>query len=368
MFSAENPRQRESRLSPGVVAVLVLLILLSAALGWSAKTLLQPPSEETHSASYALVTVEEGTLGRNLELSAQAAWREESVLIGKSQGTLTSIPAGREARINAGDVLYTVDLQPVFVFPGEIPTFRAMDRQSEGADVAQLQKFLFDTYGWDLVPDGKFGESTEKLVKKWQKDHGLEPSGHIPAGQILFVPHLPITVSWAEDIKVGSELQEGTQLLKIFGQQPAFTMSLPEGQLRAAHEGQTVVLDFQGHTWEAHIGTIRENDEDKTLTAELVPLPGEESICAEQCTLIGPQGIKGINATLVVIPEKTGQQVPVASIRVDATGQTVVVSEDGKQIPVTVLATVGGQSIVDGIDSGQRIRVWGMEVDSRQSR
>lgn len=368
MLSANDALQKKMWMSPGVVASFMILMLLAAALGWSAKTLLQPPRQETHSASYALVTVGEGTLGRNLELSAQAQWREESVLIGKTQGTLTSIPAGREARINAGDVLYTVDLQPVFVFPGEIPTFRAMDRQSEGADVAQLQKFLFDTYGWDLVPDGKFGESTEKIVKKWQKDHGLEPSGHIPAGQILFVPHLPITVSWAEDIKVGSELQEGTQLLKIFGQQPVFSMSLPEGQLRAAHEGQTVVLDFQGNTWEAHIGTIREKDEEKTLTAELVPLPGQKSICAEQCPLISPHGIKGMKATVVVIPEKTGKQVPIASIRVDATGQTVVVSEDGKQIPVTVLVTVGGQSIVDGIDSGQKIRVWGMEVDSRQSR
>lgn len=346
-------------MSLGLISLLAVLLLLAAGLGWAGRTLLAPPQQEEAIPTYALAIVGQGTLGRNLNLAAQAQWSETAGLAGKLQGTLTSIPAGRQARINAGDVLYTVDLQPVYVLPGNVPAFRDMSRGLQGEDIAQLQSYLFESYGWALVPDGEFGESTEQLVKMWQKDHGLESTGVIPAGQILFAPHLPMTISWEDDIKVGSELQSGTKLLKIFGDTPAFSMSLPDGQLRAAHEGQSVELNYKGHTWMARIGTITENTEEHKLIAELLPSDGQESICGQHCDIIPATGLKGINASVVLIPEQSGIQVPVSAIRVDAQGKTVVVGRDGTQHPVTVLATVGGQAIVEGIEAGIQVRVWG---------
>ena len=49
--------------------------------------------------------------------------------------------------------------------------------------------------------------------------------------------------------------------------------------------------------------------------------------------------------------------VPTSALRVDAHAHTVLIAEDGHVIPVDVLTSTQGQSIVSGIEAGTRIRV-----------
>lgn len=351
--------RRVRSISAVTIGASIIITILAGSLGWAARELLSAPEDTQERPSYALVFATEGTLGRNLNVAAQAKWKASSTLLGRQPGTLTSIPGGREGKVDAGDVLYTVDLQPVYILPGQVPAFRDMSKGLEGEDIKQLQAFLFDYYHWDLMPDGKFGDSTETLLKYWQKDNGLEVTGIIPAGQILFTPQLPVHVSWEDDVHVGSELAVGTALVKVFSDTPTFTMPLPEGQLRAAHEGDSVELEYEGHHWQAKIGVITENIEEHSLVATLEPIEGHERICESECESIPAAGVKGINATVVLVPEERGTQVPINAIRVNAQGKTLIVDEDGTQHPVEVRVSVGGQAIVDGIPAGMRIRVWG---------
>ena len=58
-----------------------------------------------------------------------------------------------------------------------------------------------------------------------------------------------------------------------------------------------------------------------------------------------------------VVEQTTGIVVPTASITNGNDGSAVVISEDGAELPVTVVATVGGQSVCQGINAGQSVRV-----------
>lgn len=357
--AARSTVRRRKRFPVGILALVAVLVLAGVGLGWAGRTLLLPPQEEHTARTYAIATTNEGSLGRTLKMAVAAQWQSASRLVAKRAGTLTSIDSGRSGRIGAGDVLYTVDLSPVYVLPGTVPAFRDLAKDVEGEDVAQLQAYLFDYWGWGLIPDGKFGNATERALKAWQKDQDLEETGMIPLGQVLFTPELPVGFAWEDEVQVGSEIQAGTALVKVYGSSPSFSMKIADTQLGAIREGLTLTLNHDGHQWPARIGTITKDEETSELIAEILPPEGSASICAPDCHLIPAQGMRGIEASIVVIPEATGTVVPINALRVDAGGQPVIVREDGAQVPVQVLTTVGGQAVVDGIEADARVRVWG---------
>lgn len=49
-------------------------------------------------------------------------------------------------------------------------------RGTSGTEVTRIQKMLYDL-GYEMVVDGDFGPGTERGVKKFQADHGLEATG-----------------------------------------------------------------------------------------------------------------------------------------------------------------------------------------------
>lgn len=50
-------------------------------------------------------------------------------------------------------------------------------RGSKGQAVSDLQRFLRGEGSYQRAIDGQFGPQTEKAVKVWQADHGLDPDG-----------------------------------------------------------------------------------------------------------------------------------------------------------------------------------------------
>jgi hypothetical protein len=56
-----------------------------------------------------------------------------------------------------------------------------------------------------------------------------------------------------------------------------------------------------------------------------------------------------------VIPETNGPAVPVAAISSGPGNQAYVTAPDGSQLPITVIESSNGLSVVDGIDAGTEI-------------
>lgn len=78
------------------------------------------------------------------------------------------------------EVQYTAsaaDAKATTTVSDEIPVVKSLLRKgARGADVADLQQRL-RSWGYDLMPDGIFGEMTRQAVMSFQRSHGLDADG-----------------------------------------------------------------------------------------------------------------------------------------------------------------------------------------------
>ena len=126
-------------------------------------------------------------------------------------GLLTWLPAPGDA-VRRGHPLFAVDGQPVTLFYGALPAWRAFaSGMSPGPDVAELQRNLA-AFGFNPgPPDGQFGWSTEAAVERWQQAHGMAVTGTIPLGEVAFLPG-PLRVTTVAQ-QLGATVTAGTSVL-----------------------------------------------------------------------------------------------------------------------------------------------------------
>jgi hypothetical protein len=141
-----------------------------------------PPAQQT-------TTVRKGDLANTRVLQADLGFGAARPVKGGT-GTVTKLPAaGQVAEL--GKELYRVDDQPVVVFFGATPLFRALDTPGvKGSDVAVLMDNLAALgYQVGIRPgDAAKAELTPKVVdavKKWQKALGVEQNGVLQPGRVL---------------------------------------------------------------------------------------------------------------------------------------------------------------------------------------
>jgi peptidoglycan hydrolase-like protein with peptidoglycan-binding domain len=112
-------------------------------------------------------------------------------LYDRVSGTFTWLPAVG-AVIARGGTLWRVDNLPVALMYGSVPAYRSLEQGvSDGPDVVELNENLTDL-GFDpyraITDDEVFGEATAAAVKRWQKAEGLEQTGEVELGRIVFAP------------------------------------------------------------------------------------------------------------------------------------------------------------------------------------
>jgi peptidoglycan hydrolase-like protein with peptidoglycan-binding domain len=125
------------------------------------------------------------------ELDGELGYGDTSDLPNQAQGTLTWAPAAGTI-LDPGAIAYEVDEQPVVVMRGSTPAWRTMARNVDvGVDVAQLQQFLLDA-GFadpeDVTADGDFDYATQQAVKAFQNALGVDDTGVIELGSVIFTP------------------------------------------------------------------------------------------------------------------------------------------------------------------------------------
>jgi hypothetical protein len=141
-----------------------------------------PPATKT-------TTVQKGDLTNTRVLQANLGFGAARPVKGGT-GTVTKLPAVGQAT-ELGKELYRVDDQPVVVFFGATPLFRALDAPGlKGSDVAVVMDNLAALgYQVGIRPgDAAKAEFTPKVVdalKKWQKALGVEQNGVLAPGRVL---------------------------------------------------------------------------------------------------------------------------------------------------------------------------------------
>jgi peptidoglycan hydrolase-like protein with peptidoglycan-binding domain len=197
-------------------------------------------------AEVATATATRGSLEASKEFRATIGYGEAFPLTTGAEGTVTfSHPIGTV--VDFGDQLIRLDDRPVFLAEGTMPMYRELARQRKaltGDDVAQLQRFLADR-GFDdngrLETDGSFGSATERAVKAWQKEVGLEVTGRVDNRQIVFSPS-PVRIDTLN--RVGN----GLNGLSVTGATPAITVDTSSRDLGWFSEGARLDLLGQNGT------------------------------------------------------------------------------------------------------------------------
>src|SRR5919109_1587814 len=112
-------------------------------------------------------------------------------VVNQRSGTITWLPAvGRV--VKQGQALFKVDGSPVVLLYGSMPVYRDLRQGESGADVRQLNAALAEL-GYDgaaaLDPTSdEFGWRTRPAVEKLQDDLGVNETGFLARGTVVFLP------------------------------------------------------------------------------------------------------------------------------------------------------------------------------------
>lgn len=122
--------------------------------------------------------------------SGTLGYGDERTVNGALQGTITGVADEGTVRTR-GQILYRVDEQPVVLLYGRIPAYRSLQEGDEGGDVRQLQRNLIGL-GHDpdglIEADGEFDSATAAAVRTWQEALGVDETGRVDQGQVVFQP------------------------------------------------------------------------------------------------------------------------------------------------------------------------------------
>lgn len=341
-----------------VVLVAVVTAVLGAAATWAAMTLFKDtPREPT--ATYTLVTVGKGEVGSSIALNTVAAWSATGVGINRAVGVVTEVLVRPGASVKEGQVLYSVNLEPVVIGTGSIPSFRSLAEGATGQDVEQLQTFLAHVGHPTYDSSGTFAASTRSAVRSWQADVGATVDGIVEPGDIVFIPsRLPQTVSLDHGtIKVGASLAGGETVVSLLAQSPRFVLPVTDSQAAVMPAGTVVFIKApSGGNWKARVASQEPNAATSQTDVVLRASSKGQPICRSACQSIPVLGQTSLESRVVTLRTTRGLVVPVAALLSDAEGVSVM-KADGTVSPVTVVASSDGVAVVTGVAPGDRLRI-----------
>ena len=142
-------------------------------------------------AASSLAAVVRRTLQSQIQVNGMLGYAGSYQLINEAQGHWTSLPAAGQV-ISQGQVIYSVDGNPVFLLYGSIPAYRDFRLgMSDGQDVKQLEQDLL-ALGFgnssNLFATGHFDAFDVAAIRRWQKALGQAQTGVIALGQVVFLP------------------------------------------------------------------------------------------------------------------------------------------------------------------------------------
>jgi peptidoglycan hydrolase-like protein with peptidoglycan-binding domain len=354
-----EPRQRRRRRGPLIAAVLVVLVAAGGAatvLGLGA----HDPGQGKAAASDlppATATVTKQTLHDTETVDGELGYGAATDVIGRLPGTITWLPDTGD-RIGRGKRLYEVDDRPVTLMYGTLPAYRELRQGVEGRDVKQLERNL-KALGYDgFTVDDEYTYATAVAVEEWQDDRGLEETGTVPLGQVVFAPGAVRVDSVVAER--GGPATPGGKVLSYTGTGKAVTAELDTSDQRLAKKGAKVKVTLPDDT--TITGRVDEvatvivpggNGEEATTQVEVtVALKGKKAQRAAD-----EYAMAAVDVAFTAGTRKNVLTVPVAALvalREGGYGLEVVSGGTSSYVPVETGLFADGRVEVsgDGIGAG----------------
>jgi peptidoglycan hydrolase-like protein with peptidoglycan-binding domain len=237
-----RPRRRR-------LLAMVAGLAVAAAAGTGAWAVLADRSSDdtaaVATAATATAPVERITLVDRERYDGTLGYDDPRTLAAGAKGTLTAL---REegATVKRGQTLLRVDQRPLTLFYGNLPLYRSLQEGvTDGSDVKQLEQNLDALgYGADMTVDETFTAATAEAVRDWQADRGLEETGAVDTGQVVFLPG-QVRVG-EHKASVGSGVQPGAPALEVSSTTRVATVELPADDASIAGVGDRVDIELPG--------------------------------------------------------------------------------------------------------------------------
>ncbi|HWX08867.1 MAG TPA: peptidoglycan-binding protein [Gaiellaceae bacterium] len=171
-----------------------------------------------------------GTLGYN---------GSYSVVNGPTAAVVTWLPTAG-AVVARGGTLYELNREPVPLLYGDRPTYRDFSfGMSAGPDVLALERNL-RALGYAVHPSERFDIDTLAAVEQWQRSLGVQPTGTLTLGSVVF---LPGRIRIANEVAlVGSPVQPAAPILTATDTRPAVLVSLDPSSVSQLRAGDSVIV------------------------------------------------------------------------------------------------------------------------------
>jgi hypothetical protein len=271
----------------------------------------------TSPSSRVTATVTKRDLAETTDASGTLGYGATRELALAAHGTVTALPAVGSV-IDRGGEVAEVDGRPVVLLFGDRPAWRTLNAAvSDGADVEQLEANVI-ALGYateaQLGPNTTWSAATTTAVKKWQADLGVDTTGEVAPGDIVFTP-APIRVAQLVATIGG---QAGGPALKITDTQRVVAVSLDAAQQSLVKVGDKVQVELPDST--ATPGTIT-----NVGTVAAAGQQGSDPTIPITITLDDQSVGAGLDAAPVTVKATTKQAsgvlaVPVASLLALAEG------------------------------------------------
>lgn len=333
----------------GRVHVAWLLCLALAVLGtyWATRIVVSPPQVESEARkSVSTVTVVEGTVEESQVAAGTAIYQTIGRGLAGRSGILTSTNLPEDGIVRAGDVVATIDMEPVLVLGGRVPMFRDLAVGVSGPDVAQLRSWL------GLDESQTFDEQTQAAVLKWQREAGLAQTGQVLLGQVVFVPTLPAPALVAPDLQVGDPIDPGQVLIDVFAPHPDVYLSAQSG-------GKALAPGLPARLSGDAVGVLVQAPPDEQGPRLAVVDDQGAPLCTDSCAAhVPPPGPSSVEVTVEVISPVRGPMLPRAAILFAPDGNAQVLRDSGELVPITIMQEAQGQVVVEGVEAGDVVRLF----------
>lgn len=327
-------------------------VLSIAAVGavafWAGRQVVLPPEvEAVAQEETATYRVEAGSLGQSLNFTGSVEWHVLFTAASPGAGVVTSVDLRNDGAIESGQVLYRVDEKPVVACPGPVPAYRNIAPGDSGRDVAQLRQCV------GLDAGDTFDDALHDAL---DVDGGpaLGEDGTVALGSVLFIEELPAKGHLVEQVTPGATVSVGQPAVAVVGQAPEVRLTVSSNAAVVPAEGMAVTGEVGGVTFEGQLGPGRSTGAGETLLP--ITTPDGQPVCADACAESAPlPGPVDVPLQVELTAPAAGMLVPVSAIRTLSDGSAQITMTDGETASVTVLSSVGGQAIVEGVDRGAEI-------------
>jgi peptidoglycan hydrolase-like protein with peptidoglycan-binding domain len=276
----------------------------------------------------ATATVARRDLVQRSTVSGTLGYGDGRQVVNYRRGMITSLP-DEGLILRPGAVFYRVNDQPVVLLSGSRPAWRPLaEGVSDGRDVRQLEQNLralgYDD-GRELTIDERFSAATAAAVERWQADLGLEATGRVDLGDIVFLPGARRVGTVAASL--GDPARPGVPVMVTSSTERLVTAEIDASDQGDIAVGDKVVIDLLNGT---------------TTTATISEVGKVASATVEQTS--GGQAASGSTTSTITFEARPDK--PAVAGRLDqAPVEVGVTSERAKNalsVPVTALLALRG--------------------------